>query len=289
MHGTAVPLVTPFEDDGSVDHAALRELTTWLLDSGLDFLVPAGSTSEAPLLTMAERTAVVETVVEASGDAPVLAGTGHPGFEATMEQTEQAAAVGADGALVVTPFYYTPDQDALATYYRDVAAASPIPVYLYSVPKYTGVRVEPETAIDLAAHDNVLGMKDSSGDMESVQRIATGTADLDFDLLGGSGSIFAPALDAGASGGILALANVVPERVSEIYRLHEAGDDGEARALNRQLVDLNRALTGVYGVPGIKYAMRHRGREVGAARRPFQPVDDAAARELATLVDDATS
>lgn len=289
MQGTAAPLVTPFESDGTVDHTALRELTSWMLESGLDFLVPAGSTSEAPLLTISERTAVVETVVEESGDAPVLAGTGHPGFEATMEQTEQAAEAGADAALVVTPFYYNHGQDALAAYYRDVAAASPIPVYLYSVPKFTGVRVEPETAVELAAHDNVLGMKDSSGDLESVQRIATGTADLDFDLLVGAGSIFAPGLDAGASGGILALANVVPDRVSEMYRLHQAGEDEAARALNRRLVDLNRALTGVYGIPGIKSAMGHRGQDVGALRRPFQPVDDSVAEELAGLVDDATA
>ena len=284
MHGTGAPLATPFAADGTIDHDALAELADWLLDSGLDFLVPAGSTSEAPLLSRAERTAVVETVAAASGDTPVIAGTGHPGYDETMAQTEAAADAGADAALVVTPFYYDHDQDALREYYRDVADASPIPVYLYSVPKFTHMAIEPETAVDLAGHENVAGMKDSSGNMEAVQRIATGTGE-DFDLLVGAGSIYAPGLDAGASGGILALANVVPELASEIYDRHVAGTDEQARALNRRLVALNRAVTSEHGIPGLKAAMAYRDVPVGTVRRPLRPVDESTRRDLHRLLD----
>lgn len=287
MQGTAAPIVTPFTPDGALNHEALADLATSLVEAGLDFLVPAGSTSEAPLLTAEERSAVIETVVEAVGDVPVVAGTGHPGYEATMRQTEAAAEAGADAALVVTPFYYTHDQATLEAYYRDVANGSPLPVYLYSVPKFTSVRVEPETAISLSSHENVAGMKDSSGDLASVQQIVSGTGDADFDVLVGAGSLLAPALDAGAEGGILALANIAPERVSEIYRLHEAGQDEEARAMNRELVGLNRAITAEYGVPGLKAAMAFRGFPAGQPRRPFQPLEDLPP-SLRDLVEQAT-
>ncbi|MFB6268008.1 MAG: dihydrodipicolinate synthase family protein [Halodesulfurarchaeum sp.] len=288
MRGIGAPLVTPFDADGAIDHEALADLTGWVLDRGLDFVVPTGSTSEAELLTIDERTAVIETVVDATaGDVPVVAGTGHPGFRATIRQTRQAAEVGADAALVVTPFYYEHGQETFAEYYRELAEASPIPVYLYSVPAYTHVTLAPETAAGLAAHENIAGMKDSSGDLEAFQRIANATAEADFDLLVGSGGVFAPALDAGAAGAILAVANVVPDRASELSQLHQAGKAEQARAMNRRLIRLNRAVTVEHGIPGLKAAMRLRDAPAGLPRRPFRPVDDAVRRELQRVLDQA--
>jgi len=287
MQGTGAPLATPFAADGTVDHEALAAFTGWALERGLDFLVPTGSTSEAPLMTMQERNEVVETVVEESGDVPVMAGTGHPGTQATIEQTEGAAAAGADAALVTTPFFYDIDQAGLIEFYRDVADASPIPVYLYSVPKFTHKTIQPETVAELASHENVAGMKDSTGSMEIIQRTANRTEDEDFDLMIGAGSVYAPGLDAGAVGGVLAMANVVPELASEIRRLHVDGKDDEARTLNQRLVDLNRALTGKYGVPGVKAALQYRDAPIGTVRRPLEPVEEAAEAEIRELVDEA--
>ncbi|MFB6152950.1 MAG: dihydrodipicolinate synthase family protein [Halodesulfurarchaeum sp.] len=287
MHGIGAPLVTPFDADGAIDHEALADLTGWVLDRGLDFVVPTGSTSEAELLTIDERTAVIETVVEATaGDVPVVAGTGHPGYRATLSQTRQAATVGADAALVATPFYYDHDQETLASYYRELAEDSPIPLYLYSVPAYTHVTLEPETAADLATHENVAGMKDSSGDLEAFQRTASATADEDFDLLVGAGGVFAPALDAGATGAILAVANVVPDLASEIYELHRAGKSEQARALNRRIIRLNRAVTVEHGIPGLKAAMRLREASAGLPRRPFQPVDESVQTTLESVLEE---
>jgi len=283
MDGTGVPLVTPFDRDGDLAVERLRELVEWVEDRGVDFVVPCGSNSEAELMSVEERTRVVEVVAE-TADVPVLAGTGHPGLRETLRQTEGAAAAGADAALVVTPFYYEHDQDALAAYYREVADESPVPVYLYSVPAYTGVALTAETVADLADHDNVAGMKDSSGDLERLQRERARTADADFDLLVGSGSVYAPGLDAGADGGVLALANVAPERASEVFDLHRVGKDDEARQLNAKLVDLNRAITAEHGVVGAKAAMRERGAPAGYPRKPHRPLDDAAREELADLV-----
>ncbi|MDG5775284.1 dihydrodipicolinate synthase family protein [Haloarculaceae archaeon H-GB2-1] len=283
MHGTGLPLVTPFETDGTIDSRALRELVQWVERRGVDFIAPCGSNSEAPLLSADERARVVETVVE-EATVPVLAGTGHAGFDATRRQTERAAEAGADAALVVTPHYFQHDQETLATYFRDLADASSIPVYLYSVPKYTGVRLEPETVADLAMHENVAGMKDSSGDLVSLGRIARSTDD-EFDLLVGSGSVYAHGLDAGADGGVLAMANVVPELASAVYDRHASGERGAARELNATLVDLNEAVTGDDGIPGLKAAMRARDAPAGRVRSPHLPASDEAVTRLAALVD----
>ncbi len=284
MDGLGVPLVTPFDETGAVDEDRLRELVEWVTARGVGFLVPCGSTSEAPLMSVDERTRVVEAVADAA-DVPVLAGTGHAGYRETVRGTRLAAEAGADAALVVTPYYYRHDQDALADYYREVADAVDVPVYLYSVPKFTGVALDPTTVEALAGHENVAGMKDSSGDLEALQRIRRRAGD--FDLLVGSGSVFAHGLAAGADGGVLALANVAPGETSEIYGHHEAGDGAAALELNADLVDLNRAVTAEYGIPGLKAAMRMRGAPAGYPRRPFRSVDEAVERELADLLEAA--
>ena len=286
MEGIGPPLVTPFDADGDVDHDRLRELVAWLEARGVDFLVPCGSNGEAELLGAAERTAVVETVAEAAS-VPVLAGTGRPGTQETVEATAAAAEAGADAALVVTPFYYRHDQAALAAHYRTVADAASIPVYLYSVPSYTDVRLAPEAVGELADHSNVAGMKDSSGDVDAFVRTRRATADESFDLLVGSGGVLAQALAAGGDGGVLALANVAPAATTAVYDAFAAGDAERARALNADLVALNRAVTAEFGVPGLKKAMRARGAPAGHARSPHRPPDEAATERLASLLEAA--
>lgn len=285
MHGTGVPLVTPFSSSGEIDTDALAAHTEWVLSQGVDFLVPCGSTSEAELMTLEERARVVEHVVEAApDDVPVLAGTGHPGFAETLAQTERAAEAGADAALVVTPHYYNHDQATLETYYRELADTAPLPLYLYNMPGFTGISLDPETVASLADHERIHGMKDSSGDLERFQRYRSATRESDFALFVGGGSIYAPALDAGGDGGILAVANVVPERAAEIYRLHQASKDAAARDVNRRIVALNHAITSKHGIPGLKAAMAARDRDGGRPRRPFQPVDAGTEDELHGLV-----
>jgi len=285
MYGVGTPLVTPFELDGDLDGAALRELVAWVEDRGVDFVVPCGSTSEAELLTAAERERVIETVVEAAS-VPVLAGTGSPGYRETSAATEAAAEAGADAALVVTPFYYDHGADELEAYYRELADEASLPIYLYSVPAYTGVRLAPETVERLADHPNVAGLKDSSGDVGEFVRTVSRTDDADFDPMVGSARVFAQALDAGATGGILALANLLPERVSEVYERHRTDPDG-ARELNVELVELDRAVIGEYGIPGLKWAMRARAAPGGHPRSPHRPLDESDREELRTIVPEA--
>ena len=284
MHGVGPPLVTPFRENGDIDHERLRELVGWVEERGVDFLVPCGSNSEAELMTAGERERVIETVVEAAS-VPVLAGTGSPGLRETRQATAAAAEAGADAALVVTPFYYDHDQETLAAYYRELAGAASVPIYLYSVPPYTGVRLAPETVGELASHSGIAGMKDSSGDVGAFVRTQN-RVDGDFDMLVGSGAVVAQALDAGAAGGVLALANVTPEGASAVFETHQDGDAGRARALNADLVELNHAVTAEYGIPGLKWAMRERGAPAGHPRSPHREPDADAQEHLAALVDD---
>jgi dihydrodipicolinate synthase/N-acetylneuraminate lyase len=286
MEGIGPPLVTPFDEAGDVDHDRLRELVAWVEARGVDFLVPCGSNSEAELMTADERAAVVGTVADAAS-VPVVAGTGSPGKRETLAATHAAADAGADAAMVVTPFYYEHDQPALEVYYREVADASPLPVYLYSVPTYTDVRLEPATVGRLATHPSVAGMKDSSGDLEAFVRTRRRTADAEFDLMVGSGGILAGALAAGGTGGVLGLANLAPAAVAEVAAAHAAGDLARARRRNADLVELNRAVTAEFGVPGVKWAMRERGAPAGRARAPHRPPDETARDRLAAVLDAA--
>ncbi|MFB6233465.1 MAG: dihydrodipicolinate synthase family protein [Haloarculaceae archaeon] len=283
MKGTGVPLVTPFDRAGRVDESNLRAVASWVVDRGVDFVVPCGSNGESELLTVDERATVVEVVAD-EVPVPVLAGTGHPGFEETREQTRRAVAAGADAALVVTPFYFTHDQSALQSFYERLASESDCPIYLYSVPSKTDVALHPETVESLAAHDNIAGMKDSAGDMVAFGRERR-LAGPDFELFMGSGSLFATALDAGADGGVMALANVVPAVAAEIHERHADGDQRGARELCSTVVELNEAITARYGVPGVKAAMRYRDVPAGQVRSPHRPLDEDAAAEVRSLVD----
>ncbi len=287
MNGTGVPLVTPFDDDGAVDEAGLRAVCRWVVDGGVDFVVPCGSNGEAELMTVEERAEVVRVVAD-EVSVPVLAGTGHPGLAETREQTRRAREAGADGALVVTPFYFSHGQERLRAYYERLADASDLPIYLYSVPAKTDLALAPETVAALAGHDTVAGMKDSAGDMVRFgrERRLTGP---DFDLFVGSGSLYATALDAGADGGIMALANVVPGVATRVRERHAAGDHAGARELCASAVDLNEAITSRYGVPAVKAAMRYRDVPAGGVRSPLRPLDEETATEVRALVDGVLS
>lgn len=277
MHGIAPPLVTPFDADGDVDYDRLRDVVAWVEGKNVNFILACGSTSEAPLLTSAERRRVVETVVDAAS-VPVLAGTGHPGLRETIQSTEAAAEAGADAALVVTPFYYPHDQSTLAAYYRELAESVSLPIYLYSVPQFTNVALEPDTVMRLSARDGILGIKDSAGDIarfvRTVERSGEG-----FDCFVGSTEILADALKEGAAGGILALANLVPERLREVY-LPTQREPERVVTVDTDLVKLNQLVTSEYGIPGLKWAMRQRDVPAGYARSPHQRVGEEGKRKI---------
>ena len=286
MEGTGVPLVTPFDERGDIDESKLAELVGWVEEKGVDFIVPCGSNSEAELMTAEERARVVEIVVE-SASVPILAGTGHPGLRESTIQTELAASAGADAALIVTPFYFSHSQEDMAIYYKKLAELVSIPVYLYSVPKFTHVSLEPDTIAELSDDENIKGMKDSSGNSDLFQQEVEVTKEKEFDMLVGAGGIYAQALEMGATGGVLALANIAPEKCSEIYQLYKKGDSENAKILNDELVELNQGVTGTYGISGLKAAMEMRGAPAGFSRSPHRGVGGAEKEGLKNLLDGA--
>ena len=284
MHisGVGPALVTPFDTAGAVDHDRLRRLVEWVEARGVDFFVPCGSTGEAELLTVDERASVVETVVDAAS-VPVLAGAGHPGLRETLQSARAAGEAGADAVLVVTPFYYSHDQEQLATYYREVAEGSPLPVYLYSVPKYTGVRLDPDTVGELATESGIAGLKDSSGSLGALTRHRRRT-DETFALLAGSADLLASGLAAGADGGILGISNLRPELAVAIRECH--GDDPDrARRLTADLGESHAAVF-EFGVSGLKWAMRERGAPAGYPRSPHRRLDSQTRRRLRQRLED---
>lgn len=286
MEGIGPPLVTPFTETGKVDERRLTELVDWLEARGVDFLVPCGSTSEAPLLSDEEQLHVIETVVDVAS-VPVLAGTGQPGLHPTIEMTEHAADAGVDAALVVTPHYYHHDQSTLSQYYRDLVADVSIPVYLYSVPVYTDLHLAPETIGDLATHASIRGIKDSAGDVGRLIDTLDRTDGVDFSILVGNGAILPQALALGATGGILALANLAPEPAVELYDQTKS-DDTDPSNRHTPLIRLNEAITTKYGIPGLKWAMRTRGAPAGHPRSPHQSIASSARSHLQSLMDEVS-
>lgn len=269
--GVFPPIPTPFDDGGNMALPALADNLNRWNQYDLSGYVVAGSNGEAPYLTDDER---IELFQAARAAIPagklLLAGTGRESTRATIALTRRAAVTGADAALVVTPHYYgskmTPD--ALVRHYQAVADASPIPVLIYNVPKFTHVNVDAATIARLARHPNIAGMKDTSGDIVQLANTVR-QAGPDFQLLAGSAGFFFAGLALGAVGGILALANIAPLQALDIYHLFKAGRWDEAAELQRRMIPVNAAVTARFDIAGLKAALDMLGYYGGPVRPPL--------------------
>jgi len=220
----------------------------------------------------------IETVRAAAAPGKiVIAGTGSESSSGTIEFSNKAAQAGADYSLVVTPFYYKAQMTAAAleAYYREVADKSKIPIILYTVPKFTGLELPLQTIAAMATHPNVIGLKDSSGNLSAISETLK-TCPPDFCVFQGHGSLVFSALLLGAKGGILALSNMAPGETVEIYKLFQAGDYEKAREMQFRLLPVNQKIVGGYGVPGIKCAVEMLGYAGGDPRPPLRPVSQEA-------------
>ena len=283
LAGVLPPITTPFvPGTGRVDLDALARNAARWVNTGLRGLVALGSNGEAPLLDEAESDRVVETVRAAVPAAQrLVVGTGRESTRAAVEASERAAALGADAVLVRTPSYFKPQMTSqvFIDHYTAVAEASPVPVLLYNFTALTGVCPAIDAVARLSDHPNIVGMKESGGDAGYVSALVDETVN-GFQILVGSAPTFYASLLCGATGGIMALACVVPESCVELYRLVRAGQLDRARALQRRLTPLARLVTRRYGVPGLKAALDLAGYTGGPPRPPLQPVPEAATAEL---------
>ena len=240
--GTGTALVTPFRKDGSLDEQALRQMVKRQIEAGIDFLVPCGTTGESPTLTREEHLRVVEITVElAKGKVPVLAGAGGYNTAEVIALARELAALSADGILSVTPYYNKPTQEGLYQHYRAIAEAVPLPIILYSVQGRTGVNVEPATVKRLAAIENIVGIKEASGNVSQMAAILNAVPD-DFTVLSGDDAITLPLIALGGRGVISVVSNEIPAEMSQLTRLALQGDFDGARRIHRRyhpLMEIN--------------------------------------------------
>lgn len=285
LEGVIVALTTPFAGDG-VSAEGMRENVRRLGAAGVDGFLVLGSTGESVSLTDAESLELVDAVLDAAGPGKrVLVGTAREWTKGTIDFGASLPAGGIDAVLVRPPSYFKTrmTREALRAHFLAVADASRHPVLLYNMPANTGYSLEPRLVVELAAHPNIVGIKESSGSLPFLAEVVRAVPD-GFRYFTGSGHAIYPSLTMGACGAILAVANVVPEMSAEIHRLFRAGEREDARKLQLDLVPFNKALVEVYGIAGIKYAQELRGFVGGATRPPLLPVDETGKAEIATLL-----
>lgn len=284
LRGVLPPLVTPFRPDGGLDLASFEaNLEAYEAEDFGGYLV-LGSNGEAAVLDESEKLALVRAARRKARSRALLVGTGLESTQGTIELTRKAADEGADGALVLTPFYYRAEmtEDALRRHFETVAEAAPIPVLAYSVPAFTGLPWPPGLARMLAAHPRIVGMKESSGDLGLLGRIVASVPP-SFMAVCGSGPVFYPALCIGAPAGILAVAGCAPRPVTALYRAFLSGDHARARRIQEALTPLAVAVTATHGVAGLKVAMDLAGFRGGEVRAPLRGVAPAVRDELRAL------
>ncbi|MGQ9781108.1 MAG: 4-hydroxy-tetrahydrodipicolinate synthase [Nitrososphaeria archaeon] len=282
LRGIMPPHVTPFDQDEEVDEEALRRLVHYWINSGSSGLVTCGSNGEAPYLNRAERRRVLEVVIDEVNDrVPVIAGTGAPSTRETVDLTRDAKEVGADAALIVAPYFFTPNDDELLNHYRIILDSVDLPVILYNVPKFTGYNMSIGVIRRLVdEYSQVIGIKDSSGLIGRISELVAYVGDRT-SVLAGTADVILPSLEVGASGAIVAIANVVPKLCCDIYDAFQRRDYDEARRLQLKAVLLNELLVKKNNqVSAIKEALNILGQPAGCPRKPSLPLGSSAREEI---------
>ena len=289
LEGVIPPVVTPFKSNGEIDFSAYeKNLNKWV-ENGVNGILAFGSNGETVHLTNEEKVELVKKSSEVLPDDKLLiAGSGGLTPEETIELTNKSAKAGADVALIITPYFYSSNmtEKALIKYYEEVAAKSEIPIMLYNVPKYTGIKIPLEVIAQLSKNENIIGMKDSSGDITYLAQIMEVSAE-DFDPLVGTANAFYPALTLGVQGGILALANIAPAECVEVLNLVKENKLLEARKLYTKLIPTNKAVTAKFGIPGLKAAMDKLDYYGGKPRKPLIPLEEKEKEELFKTLEKA--
>jgi 4-hydroxy-2-oxoglutarate aldolase len=286
--GIYTPIVTPFTESGDIDERGVIVNVDRYLASPLTGLVALGSNGEAAQLDDEEADRLIGVVrARVPRDRPLLVGTGRESTRATIAACRRAAAAGADAVMARTPSFYKPQMtsDAFVRHYTAVADATPVPLLLYNVTMYTGVNLQPDAVALLSEHPNIVGLKDSGNDMLQIADYLSRSA-AGFTVLAGAAPTLYSAAALGVHGAVLALAGIVPELCVELFGLVGAGRLAEARALQRRLMPLARAIGPIHGVPGLKAALDLLGLHGGTPRPPLRPVSTTVIESLRALLID---
>jgi len=289
FRGVYPAMCTPFDDDGSIDFETLREDAQRLERAGVDGLVPCGSTGESATLTHDEHIEVVEAVIEAVDDVPVIAGSGSNNTREALSLSRRAADAGADALLLISPYYNKPEQRGIVEHFERIADEVDLPQIVYNVPSRTGRNIEPATVAELAENPNIQGYKAASGDMGQISEIVERTRDTDLDVLSGDDGMTLPMLSVGATGAISVAANVEPERTCAMVGAALAGDFERAREIHHRLGPLFRALFVETNPIPVKEAMGIRGYGPARMRSPLTRLSPEYRDDLEAVLDDLES
>ncbi|MCK5306380.1 MAG: 4-hydroxy-tetrahydrodipicolinate synthase [Candidatus Omnitrophica bacterium] len=265
--GSFTALITPFDKDGQIDEAKFRELIDFQIENGIEGIVPCGCTGEAATLSHPEQKRLIKIAVEAVNKRiPVMAGTGSNSTDEAVDLTEHAKKAGADGALIITPYYNKPTPRGQVLHYEKIAKKVDIPIVLYNVPSRTGVSMKPEVIAELSKIDNITAIKEASGSLEQVSQILSLC---DIDVLSGDDSLTLPMMALGAKGVVSVAANVVPEEVSGMTKAFLEGNTEKAKELHFKLYPIFKAMFIETNPISVKTAMMFMDMLNGVLRLPL--------------------
>ncbi|MFB6112635.1 MAG: 4-hydroxy-tetrahydrodipicolinate synthase [Halodesulfurarchaeum sp.] len=284
-HGVFPAMTTPFDEDEQIDHDLLAEDARRLEAAGVDGLVPVGSTGESATLTHDEHIEVVETVVSAV-DVPVIAGSGSNSTHEAVSLSRRSVEAGADGLLLISPYYNKPEPAGMEAHYRRIADEVDVPQIIYNVPSRTGRNIAVETAVSLAGHENIVGYKAASGDLGRISEVATRTADEDFWVMAGDDGLTLPILSVGGTGVISVAGNIEPRRMLALVDAALDGDYESALSVHRELRPLFDALFVETNPIPVNAAMEIRGYGPGTVRSPLSDISQEHREELESILAD---
>jgi 4-hydroxy-tetrahydrodipicolinate synthase len=286
FNGALTALVTPFRD-GSVDEPALRDLIEWQIQSGIDGLVPCGSTGESATLSHSEHDAVIRITIEQTRKrVPVVAGTGSNSTAEAIRLTAAAREMGADGALMISPYYNKPTQDGIFRHYKTVAASVDLPLLVYNIPGRTGSNIAPETFARLAEIKNVVGVKEASGSMDQSSDILHLCGDR-LTILSGDDALTLPLMSLGAKGVISTISNIMPREMRDLAAAALGKDFDRAREIHFQMLAVMRALFIETNPIPVKQALAFMGKCANELRMPLVTMTAGPAEKLRAAMKEA--
>ena len=274
FEGVYPAMTTPLTDDDEVDHDQLADNARYMEQAGVDGVVPVGSTGESATMSHDEHIATIETVRDAVDDIPVIAGTGSNNTAEALSLSERAADAGADGLLLISPYYNKPEAAGFLEHYRTIADAVDLPQIVYNVPSRTGQSIPVDVTVELAQHPNIQGYKAASGDLNLVSEVIERTRDEAFSVLSGDDGLTLPVISIGGTGTISVVGNVEPERSCAMVGAALSGDYDRARALHHELSPLVRELFAETNPIPVKEAMHIRGRGGPRVRSPLSRLSE---------------
>jgi 4-hydroxy-tetrahydrodipicolinate synthase len=280
IRGSMVALITPFNEDGSVNYAKVKELVQWHIDEGTDGIVVLGTTAETPTLNQDEKDMIVKTAIEvADGRIPIIVGSGSNNTLSSRDQSIKYQNMGADGLLVITPYYNKTNKKGMIQHFKTIADAVSIPIILYNVPGRTGCSLTYEAVKELSQHKNIIGIKEASGNISFVSKVSKLICD-DFTVYSGNDDMIVPLMSLGGAGVISVFANILPKETHLMTKAYLDGDVEKARKMQLRYLDFINALFIETNPIPIKEAMNQAGMNVGGYRLPLYEMEEGTKNRL---------